>query len=162
MDSRVKTKGMKFGGQKEGVDYIMKAYNVPYRKALSLYYKAQYQLAQKTNLHISDFRAFQRYVARSVEGTTSVKSNINRASGTVSLSNVGPDDIFKSEVQFRLNNFMQKYAGTDIVKVYEAYMNNTVYTGKMGKYSGKQITYGLLKDAIEDFKRDSYEYMVGS
>lgn len=153
----------KIGGQKQGVDYIRQVYNVSYNKALSLYRKAEYQLAQQTTLHQTDVKAFQRYVARTIEGTTQVKANINLSTSNISLSNVTVgSDIFKLEVQQRLNKFMNKYAGTDIYKIYEAYMNDTVYIGKMYKYSGKKITYDQLKNAVEDFKRNSYEYLIGS
>lgn len=153
----------KIGGQKQGVDYIMQVYNVPYNKALSLYRKAEYKLAQQTSLHTSNTKAFQRYVARTIEGTTAVKSNINLSESTISLSNVSiGSDIFKLEVEQRLNKFMSKYAGTEIYKVYESYMSGQRYFGKMYKYNGKDITYEDLKNAIEDFKRNSHEYLIGS
>lgn len=145
-----RTKTNLIGGQKEGVSYLMQTYGLTYRKALSMFQKAAYQIAQHTDIHLSDTRAYNRFVAKSIEGKVQVQSNINIASQTVTIDNiVDNNDIFKSEVSVRLEKFLEKYKNTSIMDSYNLYMTN-------------QISYEQLKIAIEDFKRKSYQYLIGS
>lgn len=146
----IKSKTNIIGGQKEGVSYLMQTYGLDYRKALSMYRKAEYKLAQQTNIHLTDTKAFQRYVAKSIEGKVQVQSNINVLSGTVTIQNLtNNDDIFKTEVTNRLQNFLEKYKNTSIMDKYNQYITD-------------QISYEEFKMQVEIFKRSSYEYLIGS
>ena len=137
-------------GQKSGVDYLMSTYGLTRNKALSFYRKAERQVAEQTNIHLTDTKAFQRYVTRTIMGTTSVMSNINILKEEVTVTrDFSSDDVFKQEVVDRLHNFMDQWKNTSIIDEYD-------------KYISDQISYEELKQAIDNFKRTSPEYLVGS
>lgn len=152
MKSKVFTYDPEKLGQQKGVNFIMGVYGYDYRKALSIYRKIEYRIAQKTDTTKMTTFAYQKFVTQSIIGETEMKTKaFIDYKGNISIDYASETDEFKYEVERRLHNFKEKYQNTDIGAIIDDYLSPNGTTD-----------FETLKSEIEEFKRSSTQYMAGS
>lgn len=141
--------------QKLGVDYLIDRYGYAYNKALSIFRKIQYRLAQKSQtLKTTEQGNLDKLTYESitnVTSTTTTRFYPKKDTFTLTFNKQSSTgDAFKDEVLERLSNFRQKYKGT--------WIENWIQ-----KYENGEIDYNLLEWKIDLFKTWSPQYdEVGS
>ena len=139
-------------GQQKGISFLRNVYGFSYRKALSVYAKIRYQIAQKMDVYKTTAKELDVFVTKALLGESQIKTKaIVSYTGEFEIKYGSDLDPFKQEVARRLEKFKQRYEGSTISEIIDEYLT-----------PGSEITYDELKDAIEEFKQNSPEHLRGS
>lgn len=153
MKKQIITYDPKKQGQQKGVSFLRNVYGFSYNKALSIYAKIRYQIAQTTDPSKIDAKSLDVFVTKAIYGDSKIKTKaIVNFTGDFRIKyGVEYDTSFKEEVARRLEGFKERYQNTYIGEYIDEYLAE-----------GSKITYDELKREIEKFKQTNPVHLKGS